>query len=79
MAATVRSAVCEAIRELLVEVPPIAASARQRADFLLHKAEVFDLIAIAGDLCMAAQAREIATHARYEARQINRESQQGDL
>jgi hypothetical protein len=76
MVASVRAAVSEAVQNLLTEIPPYGSSAQRRADFLLLKAEVFDLIAAVSDACVSAQARDLASHARYEARSVGREGGQ---
>ena len=73
MFSPIRPAVIEAIQNMLTEIPPYGARAQRRADFQLHKAEVFDLIA-AVDAYIYHQAREIAAYARYQARSIGRES-----
>ncbi|GAA1985447.1 hypothetical protein GCM10009754_73810 [Amycolatopsis minnesotensis] len=77
MASTLRAEVCAAIRELLTEVPPVGASARQRANYFLLKAEVFDLIGSVSDPCHVAQVRESASTARYEARKLALELGEG--
>lgn len=74
MTSTIRGAVYEAIQELLVEIPPAGSGPQQRANFLLHKAEVFELIAVVGGPCLAGIAREVANDARYEASRITDES-----
>lgn len=58
--------VCAAIRALLASVPPFSASIQQRADYLVRKAEVLELIA-ATDPCLAAQAGQLADRARQQA------------
>lgn len=70
MASTIRAEICAAIRELLTEVPPYEAPAKRRADYQILKGEVLDLIAAVSDPCHAAQARELASQARYAARRV---------
>lgn len=59
-----------AIRLLLSSVPTLRASADQRSDYHLLKAEIYELMA-AGDPCIAAQALALANAARREAHAIN--------
>jgi hypothetical protein len=59
-----------AIRLLLSSIPTLRASAEQRSDFHLLKAEVYELWA-AAEPGIAAQAIAIAADARREAHAIN--------
>jgi DTW domain-containing protein YfiP len=65
----VQNEVCIAIRALLAGVPSLSATPEQRSAFQLRKAEVLDLLA-ATDPVVAAEARQLAARARYEARAI---------
>ena len=58
-----------AIRMLLAAVPPLRATAQQRSDFQLLKAEVYDLLA-ATNPALSAQAAHMADAARGEAHLI---------
>lgn len=57
------------IRALLGVVPSLRASAEQRSDFQLYKAEVYEAWAVA-DPARAAQAMQVVTAARREAHAI---------
>lgn len=59
-----------AIRSMLAVVPSLRASAEQRSDFQLYKAEVYEAWAVR-DPSIAAQAMQIAAAARREAHAIN--------
>lgn len=59
-----------AIRLLLQTVPSLRASADQRSDYQLFKAEVYELLAI-DNPAIAAQAMQQANAARREAHAIN--------
>ena len=59
-----------AIRLLLQTVPSLRASADQRSDYQLFKAEVCELFTIA-DPAIAAQALQRVNAARREAHAIN--------
>lgn len=59
-----------AVRLLLQTVPSLRASADQRSDYQLFKAEVYDLLAI-DNPASAAQAIDQANAARSEAHAIN--------
>jgi hypothetical protein len=65
----VRVETCVAIRALLSSVPRTGASAQQRADYYLRKAEVLDLLA-ATYPSLATPARELADQARREAARL---------
>lgn len=58
-----------ALRLLLSSVPTVRASAEQRSDFHLLKAEVYEFLA-ATDPSIAAQALQVADKARREAHAI---------
>lgn len=66
----VQNEVCYAIRMYLSSIPTLRASAEQRSDFQLLKAEVFELMAGA-EPSVAAQMMQIAAAARREAHAIN--------
>jgi hypothetical protein len=59
-----------AIRLLLQTVPSLRASADQRSDYQLFKAEVYELLAI-DNPARAAQALQQVSAARREAHAIN--------
>ncbi|MGH8473182.1 MAG: hypothetical protein ACREVJ_12160 [Gammaproteobacteria bacterium] len=59
-----------AVRLLLQTVPSLRASADQRSDYQLFKAEVYELLAI-DNPAIAAQAMQQANAARREAHAIN--------
>jgi hypothetical protein len=59
-----------AVRLLLQTVPSLRASADQRSDYQLFKAEVYDLLAI-DNPAIAAQAMQQANNARREAHAIH--------
>jgi hypothetical protein len=59
-----------AIRTLLASVPSLRASADQRCDYHLLKAEVYELLALHNP-AIAAQALQQANDARREAHAIN--------
>jgi hypothetical protein len=59
-----------AIRLLLQTVPSLRASADQRSDYQLFKAEVYELLAI-DNPAIAAQVMQQANAARREAHAIN--------
>jgi hypothetical protein len=59
-----------ALRLLVSSVPSLRASADQRSDYHLLKAEVLDLMAAANPT-IAAQALQLADKARREAHAIN--------
>jgi hypothetical protein len=78
MTTTIRGAICDAIKDMLTEVPPAGAAARQRASFELLKAEIYDLIAVV-DAASTVQARQIANYSRYQSRLLLREARGGLL
>jgi hypothetical protein len=59
-----------AVRLLLHTVPSLRASADQRSDYQLFKAEVYELLAI-DNPAIAAQAMQQANAGRREAHAIN--------
>lgn len=59
-----------ALRLLITSVPSLRASAEQRSDYQLLKAEVYELLA-ATHPAIAAQALQLADNARREAHAIN--------
>ncbi len=73
MTASLRGALCDAIKDMLIEVPPADAPAQRRANFAALKAEIYDLIAVL-DPVAAVNARNIANYSRFQARQILREA-----
>lgn len=62
--------VAHAVRMYLAALPTLRASAEQRSDFHLFKAEVFELMAIENP-AIAAQALAQANTSRREAHAIN--------
>lgn len=66
----INNEVAYAIRLLLSSVPTLRASADQRSDYHLLKAEALELLA-AADPVVAAQALQLAEKARREAHAIN--------
>jgi len=69
MSRVIHTEVTYAVRMLLASVPTLRASADQRSDFHLLKAEVYELLA-ATNPAIAAQAMQVATAARREAHAI---------
>lgn len=72
MRSSLRAVLVAAVRKLLTDVPQYDATRRERANYQLYKAEVFDLLA-GHDPFGAPQLREIADQARIQARIIARE------
>ncbi|WP_370946974.1 hypothetical protein AB5J62_05305 [Amycolatopsis sp. cg5] len=70
MSVTIARSAIEAIQSLLTEIPQADAPPRQRANYLVHKGEVYDLLAGLSDHEQYTQLRAIANSARYEARAL---------
>lgn len=66
----INNEVAYALRLLLSSVPTLRASADQRSDFHILKAEIYELLA-AADPAIAAQALALANTSRREAHTIN--------